>query len=90
MALLPTVPGVQPSVSPEMEHKRLRDELDALSIALRRHNSKEEIMPVDKYKASLRRAIEITSRLNHTTAGPKAKVKKVGAGKAGPLSLADL
>jgi hypothetical protein len=88
MGLLPTLPqsSPQPSQSPEER----RAEFDALSTRLRKHNAKEELMDGSEYARVLRRAIDLAESFNQTTAGPRAKPKKIGASKPQPLSLADL
>lgn len=78
---------VEPSV-PDSEH--LREEYEILSLKLRLHHNKSQELVPAIYATTLQRALDIVTLLNQTTAGPKAKNKKIGVEKQSPKSLADL
>ena len=81
-----------PSAAPEgPSPAQLMEEFDHLRLKLNRHQSGDTEMPADEYKTALRRALELVSQMNQTTAGPKAKgTKKIGVEKQAPKSLMDL
>lgn len=87
MGLLPA-PATATTSGPTPEDRRR--EFDELSLRLRRHASGEEEMDSRTYSEVLKRSIDLAASFNQTTAGPKKTNKKIGVGKAAPLSLSDL
>lgn len=83
--LTPAAPA-KVELTPEQE----RAEFDQLSLELRLHDNKQAPLEPEVYKKKLQRALDIISRMNQTTAGPKAANKKIGTAKKAPLSLSDL
>lgn len=93
MPLLPspaTATSVSPSAKPEPSPEERRRRFDELSLRLRQHESKENVMSNDEYSRVLREAIDLAASFNQTTAGPRKQSAKIAKGKAAPLSLADL
>lgn len=69
---------------------QLSEEFGVLHLKLLQHQSGDKKMEEREYKDSLRRAIDLVSSMNQTTAGPKAGNKKIGVTKQAPKGLMDL